>query len=116
MKELPSIPAEMEQGSMDMENEDFISLTFHPESSTSDILLDMVIGILSKQVTKQKHIKRIFHQPIPLLSQYNVSDAIQFVKRSLEMNQCDTRSWIVYLKLFLALGIDLRCSSFFHQF
>ena len=81
MKELPSIPAEMEQGSMDMENEDFISLTFHPESSTSDILLDMVIGILSKQVTKQKHIKRIFHQPIPLLSQYNVSDAIQFVKR-----------------------------------
>ena len=116
MKELSLTPAETEQGSVEMESEDFISLTIHPESSTSDILLDMVVSILSKQVTKQKHIKHIFHQPIPSLSQYNVSDAIQFVKRSLEMNQCDTISWIVYLKLFLALGIDLRSSSFFHQF
>lgn len=112
VKESPSITAEDEQEYVETENEDFIALTIQPQSSDSDILLDMVIGILDKTGMQRAQIERAFHQPIPSLSQFNVSDAIYLVKQSLERNQSDVMSWIVYLKLFLSLGIDLRIFLF----
>ena len=115
MKEVPSVPIEKEKETIEMESDDFILLSSHSESSASGIL-DTIVSILSKQTSDQRHIKRAIHQPIPSLSRYNVSDAIQFVKQSLETSQRDTISWIVYLKLFLALGLDLRIVAVFTPF
>lgn len=46
--------------------------------------------------------------PIPLLARFDVSAAVQVVKEKLEEESHNTNVWILYLKLFLALGVDLR--------
>lgn len=89
----PSEPAEDEN--------DFISL-----SASSDLLAE-TLSILDPSMRHHTRTLRSLRQPVPPL-RTNVSSALQHVKTRLEANQNDSLAWVLYLKLFLALGLDLR--------
>lgn len=53
---------------------------------------------------------------MPSLSRYNVDEAVKFVLSKLDANRHSDFLWLLYVKLFLALGVDLQektvCSVF----
>ena len=53
---------------------------------------------------------------MPSLSRYNVDEAVKFVLSKLDANRHSDFLWLLYVKLFLALGVDLHektvCSVF----
>ena len=93
-----------------MDDDEFIAFSTTPISDELDYthLLQAVVEALDPNTSQLSHIYRQLRLPIPSLSKYNVSAAVQVVKTKLEGATHDAFVWILYLKLFLALGVDLR--------
>ena len=95
-----------------MDDDEFIAFSSSPISDELDYthLLKAVVEALDPSTSQLHHIYRQLRLPVPSLSKYDVSAAVQIVKAKLEETTQDPFVWILYLKLFLALGVDLRIS------
>ena len=84
------------------DNLDFISLS----PPRADLYAETV-SLLDLSRSRAAHIRRALSLPVPALHA-NVAAALQMAKSRLERDPTDSLLWILFLKLFLALGVDLR--------
>ena len=104
------LPANDEPKGDEIDDDEFIAFSSTPISDELDYahLLKAVVEALDPSASQLQPIYRQLRLPVPSLSKYDVSAAVQIVKAKLEETTHDPFVWILYLKLFLALGVDLR--------